>query len=115
MVTREGPDGEERQINVSGVPRDYPPAMVAVADTSGGPRRGRLKRAYHDALQALAEALDRGERVALVGSTKGGARQTIWVREDLARRIDQHCRANAYKNRFVITAVERYLRERGRI
>lgn len=115
MPTREGLEGDETQINVSGLPLEYRDKMRAVSDTIPGPRRGRLKRTYSEAISQLLDTVENGSSVRLLGSTKGGARLIVWIPAPIADRLDAYCKGKAFKNGFLITAVERYLISKGEL
>lgn len=114
MPTREGPEGDEIQVNVSGLPIEYRDKMQAVSDAIPGPKRGRLKRAYAEAISQFLDSV-KGPScdVDLMGSTKGGTRQMVWLPASLAEKVDAFCKGKAFKNRFLITAVNRYLKSKG--
>lgn len=116
MPTREGPEGDETQVNVSGLPIEYRDKMRAVSDTIPGPKRGRLKRAYAEAISQFLDSVEGpcGD-TELIGSTKGGTRQMVWLPASLAEKVDDFCKGKAFKNRFLITAVNHYLKSKGEL
>jgi hypothetical protein len=115
MPTREGAEGDETQINVSGLPVEYRDKMRAVSDATSGPKRGRLGRTYTEAVSQFLNEVEGRVDVELLGSTKGGTRQMVWIPAPLAKRVDAYCQGMAFKNRFLITAVNRYLKSKGEL
>lgn len=113
MPTREGPEGDETQVNISGLPADYRESMWTVSNTLPGQRRGRLRRAYTEAVVGLLDELDRNPRLRLHGSVKGGVRLVVWLPSDVVERLDAYCENRAFKNGFFVTAVHRYLEGKG--
>lgn len=115
MPTREGPEGDEAQVNVSGLPVRYKDQMRAVADTLPGSKRGRLKRAYTEAISEYLDEVEGLDDVQLLGSTKGGARQIVWIPLPLFDRLNAFCNGKVFINSLLITAVDRYLKSKGEL
>lgn len=115
MPTREGPEGDETQVNISGLPVEYRDKMRAVSNELTGSRRGRLKRAYTEAIVGLLDELDKRPKIQLHGSVKGGSRLIVWIPSPVAEKLDAYCKNRAFKNGFFVTAVHRYLKSKGQL